>query len=110
MPLQRRLPKRGFINPFRVEREIINVRDLEKFEAGAVVGPEELLARRMVASVKNGVKVLAVGELTHPVTIKVQACSAAARRKIEAAGGTVEVISGGATKVSSSTARESEDS
>jgi large subunit ribosomal protein L15 len=92
MPLQRRLPKRGFINPFRKEREVVNVRDLAQFDANAVVGPEDFLARRMVSTIERGVKVLAVGEVNHPLTVRAQAFSAAAKKKIEAAGGTVEVI------------------
>jgi large subunit ribosomal protein L15 len=92
MPIQRRMPKRGFINPFRRELEVVNLRDLAKFEKGEVVGPAEFEARRLVRSAKNGVKVLAVGELPHALTVKAHAFSAAARRKIEAAGGTVEVL------------------
>jgi len=95
MPLQRRLPKRGFINPTRKEKSVVNLRDLEKFETGAVVGPDDFLARRMVATVKNGVKVLAAGDLTHPVTVKAHACSLAAKKKIEAAGGTFVLIGAG---------------
>lgn len=107
MPLQRRLPKRGFINPFRKERAVVNLRDLEKFESGAEVGPEDFLARRMVSTVKNGVKVLAAGELTHPITVKAQACSAAAKEKIEAAGGKFVLI--GASGVSMVDASSSPD-
>lgn len=92
MPIQRRMPKRGFINPFRRELEVVNLRDLARFDQGAVVGPAELEARRLVRSAENGVKVLAVGELPHALTVRAHAFSAAARRKIEAAGGTVEVI------------------
>jgi large subunit ribosomal protein L15 len=92
MPIQRRMPKRGFINPFRREPEVVNIRDLAKFASGAVVGPDELLAKRMVSSIGRGVKILAVGELPHPLTVRAHAFSAAARRKIEAAGGTVELI------------------
>lgn len=92
MPLQRRLPKRGFINPFRFERAVVNVRDLARFDSGAVIGPEELLERRLVPSIASGVKVLAVGELEQPLTVRAHAFSAAARKKIEAAGGTVEIL------------------
>lgn len=93
MPLQRRLPKRGFINPFRTEREIVNIRDLATFDAGSIVGPDEFLAGRMVSTLRNGVKVLGVGEVNHALTVRAHAFSVAARKKIEAAGGTVEVIS-----------------
>ena len=104
MPLQRRLPKRGFINPFKTEREVVNVRDLAAFEAGSVVGPEDFLSRRMVATLAQGVKVLANGELNHALTVRAHAFSAAARKKIEAAGGTVEVI-----LVGSSSSRDGEN-
>jgi large subunit ribosomal protein L15 len=92
MPLQRRLPKRGFINPFRRDPSIINIRDLARFEAGAVVGPEELLAAKLVPTTRHGVKLLAVGELEHAITIRVHACSMAAMQKVQAAGGTVELL------------------
>ncbi len=93
MPLQRRLPKRGFINPFKKQKVIINVRDLNRFESGAEVGPDEILAERLVPGIRDGIKLLAVGELEHPVTVRVHACSSAARKKVEAAGGTVELLS-----------------
>lgn len=95
MPLQRRLPKRGFINIFRKAPSIVNIRDLNRFEAGSVIGPDELLARRLIPTDRHGVKLLAVGDLDHPVTIRVHKCSLAAKAKIEAAGGTVELLGRG---------------
>ena len=91
MPLQRRLPKRGFVNPFRREYAIVHVKDLNRFEAGAVVDVAALSAAGLVKNVKDGVKLLADGELTRAVTIKVDKASQAASRKVTAAGGTVEV-------------------
>ncbi len=91
MPLQRRLPKRGFVNPFRAEYAIVHVKDLNRFEAGAVVDIAALAAAGLVKNVRAGVKLLADGELSHPVTIKVDKASQAASRKVAAAGGTVEV-------------------
>ena len=91
MPLQRRLPKRGFVNPFRTEYAIVHVKDLNRFEAVAVVDIAALAAAGLVKNVRAGVKLLADGELSHPVTIKVDRASQAASRKVAAAGGTVEV-------------------
>ncbi len=91
MPLQRRLPKRGFVNPFRKEYAIVHVKDLNRFEPGSVVDLAALSAAGLVRNVRDGVKLLADGELTRPVTIKVDKASQAASRKVAAAGGTVEV-------------------
>ncbi len=91
MPLQRRIPKRGFVNTFRKEYAIVHVKDLNRFEAGSVVDRDALAAAGLVKNVRDGVKLLADGELTHPVTIKVDKASQAASRKVAAAGGTVEV-------------------
>jgi large subunit ribosomal protein L15 len=92
MPLQRRLPKRGFHNPFRTAYEVVNVGQLEAFAAGGEVDPAALRARRLVRRGNAPVKVLAEGELTHGLTVRAHAVSAAARRKIEAAGGRVDLI------------------
>lgn len=92
MPLQRRLPKRGFINRFRIEPSIVNVRDLNRFESGSVVGPEEFIAQRLIHTTKHGVKLLAFGDLDRALTVKVHACSRAAQQKIVAAGGTLELL------------------
>jgi len=93
MPLQRRLPKRGFRNPFREEFNIVNLGQLEdRFEAGSVVDPDRLHAAGLVRRNGLGVKVLADGQLTKALTIKAHKFSGPARQKIESAGGTVEVV------------------
>ena len=91
MPLSRRLPKRGFHNPFREEYSIINLGSLERFEAGAVVDLEVFRSVGLVRGRKKKVKILANGELTKTLTIKAHAFSAQAREKITALGGTAEV-------------------
>ena len=91
MPLQRRLPKRGFNNIFRKEYTLVQIRDLEKFESGTRVDREALLQAGLVDKQTTLVKVLANGELSKSLTVAVDKVSAGARKKIEAAGGTVEV-------------------
>ncbi|MGE5190773.1 MAG: 50S ribosomal protein L15 [Gemmatimonadota bacterium] len=91
MPLQRRIPKRGFVNAFRKEYAIVNVRDLNRFEPGAVVDADALASAGLVKNVRDGVKLLGEGEVTRAVTVKVDKASQAASRKVTAAGGTVEV-------------------
>lgn len=91
MPLQRRLPKRGFRNIFRKEFAIVQVKDLNRFEAGATVDIPALRAAGLVKNVRDGVKLLASGEVNRPLTVKVDRASQAAARKVEAAGGTLEV-------------------
>ena len=92
MPLYRRLPKRGFKNPGRVQIETITLADLEKFEDGASVTIEALLEKGIIRDAKDGVKVLANGELTKKVNVAVNAYSASAKAKIEELGGKAEVI------------------
>lgn len=93
MPLYRRLPKRGFTNINSKEIVAINVSVLEaKYEDGSVVTIENMLETRAISAVKDGVKILGNGELTKKLTVKANAFSASAKEKIEAAGGTVEVI------------------
>ena len=94
MPLARRVPKRGFNNArFAKEYQIVNVSSLDdKFEAGREVTAEELLRAGLIRSASLPVKILAKGELTRALTLKVDAVSGGARAKIEAAGGKVEVI------------------
>ena len=93
MPLQRRVPKRGFNNIFRTEYAIVNLSSLEeRFEANATVDAESLKACGLVTKELDGIKVLAKGELTKALNVKVNAVSEAAKAKIEAAGGTVEVL------------------
>ncbi len=92
MPLQRRIPKRGFNNIFAVDVTAINVSALNVFEDGAVVDLDALKAAGIVRKTCENVKVLSHGELTKKVTVKVNAYSEAAKAKIEAAGGKAEVI------------------
>ena len=92
MPLYRRLPKRGFKN--RNTKTIIafNIHELERFEDGAVVTVESLVEKGIIGDVCDGVKALGGGELTKKLTVKLNAFSESAKAKIEAAGGTCEVI------------------
>jgi large subunit ribosomal protein L15 len=93
MPLQRRLPKRGFNNArFAKVYSIVNVSDLARFEAGSVVTPEVLLESGLIRQIRDGVKILGDGELTTALTVQAHAFSKAAAEKIEAAGGKAEVI------------------
>jgi large subunit ribosomal protein L15 len=94
MPLVRRIPKRGFTNIFRVEYQIINVQDLERvFEAGDEVTLEAIAENGLVRRGAKLVKVLANGEISKKLNVQAHKFSAAARTKIEAAGGTCEVVS-----------------
>ena len=90
-PLFRRMPKRGFNNISRKDIVALNVRDLERFENGTVVTIESLLESGLIKAVKDGVKILATGELTKALTIRMDKVSPAAAKKIVAAGGKVEV-------------------
>ena len=92
MPLQRRIPKRGFTNIVKKSFSIINVKDLERFAPGTTIGPEQLIQAGLVATAQDGIKLLADGEVTHPFTVQVHKATAAATTKIEAAGGRVELI------------------
>lgn len=94
MPLIRRVPKRGFSNyRFKKEFAIVNLQILEdRFEDGTEITPEILLAARAIRKLSDGVKVLSKGDLTKKFTIKAHKFSAAAKEKIEAVGGKVEVI------------------
>ncbi len=93
MPLIRRLPKRGFKNPFRVEYKVVNVGDLaRKFSEGATVDVEALKAAGLVKGREVRVKLLGDGEINFAITVKVHAVSKSAREKIEKAGGRVELI------------------
>ena len=92
MPLQRRLPKRGFVNVFREETAVVNVKELNRFEAGSVVDAEALRREGLVkGSCPGGVKLLGNGEVTRKLTVKVDRASKSAVGKVVAAGGTVEV-------------------
>ena len=92
MPMQRRLPKRGFTPLQRTEYAIVNLGQLDVLESGSVVDLELLVKCGLVNKVLDGVKVLAKGDLTKPLTVKAHKFSAAAREKIVAAGGTIEEI------------------
>ena len=92
MPLYRRLPKRGFTNPFSKKYVSINLDRLNIFENGTEITPELLLERRVISKVLDGVKILGNGELTKKLTVKADAFSASAKEKIEALGGNAEVI------------------
>jgi len=92
MPLVRRLPKRGFTNPTRVEYFGVNVCDLERFDNGTEVTLDLLRENGLFANKFDGVKVLGSGELTKKLTVKVNGVSASAKAKIEAAGGSVEIV------------------
>ena len=92
MPLHRRLPKRGFKNIFKKEFAIVNLKDLGKFEANTVVDVEKLKDAGLVKKVKDGIKLLGVGDIDYPLTVRVNKASTSARQKIEAAGGKVELV------------------
>jgi large subunit ribosomal protein L15 len=92
MPLQRRLPKRGFTNIFRVPFQVVNVSDLERFDANATVDVDALLDRGLIRHLKFPVKLLADGELKKPLNITVHACSAKAREAVEKAGGQLKLV------------------
>ena len=92
MPLHRRIPKRGFNNIFATKFAIVNVSDLEVFEAGAVIDTNALQDKGLVKKTYDGVQVLGNGNLSKAVTVKASAFSESAKSKIEAAGGKAEVI------------------
>jgi large subunit ribosomal protein L15 len=89
MPLQRRLPKKGFTNTFKIHYNIVHLKDLSQFEAGTEITPELLREKGMIKR-QGPVKLLADGDVTAAYNIKLQRVSSAARSKIEAAGGSVE--------------------
>jgi large subunit ribosomal protein L15 len=93
LPLIKRLPrKRGFTNIFRTDYSLVNVDMLNRFEAGSEVTPERLVEAGVVKSLGKPIKILARGDISHPLSVKANAFSAAAKAKIEAAGGKVEEI------------------
>ena len=92
MPMQRRLPKRGFRPLTRKEYAVVNIGDLEIFEADSSIDIECLVKSGLIGKVLDGVKILATGELTKPLSIKAHKFSATAKEKIAAAGGTIEEI------------------
>lgn len=92
MPLHRRLPKRGFTNIFKKKIAIINIRDLKKLENAGIVDEESLRRVGLVKGRKDGIKLLGVGDVQTPLTIKLDFVSKSAREKIEAAGGTIAPV------------------
>jgi large subunit ribosomal protein L15 len=92
MPLQRRLPKRGFRNLFRKSYSIINIRDLEQFAPNSDLDPISFKEAGLVRKVRDGIKLLGEGEISHPVMVRVHKVSRSAREKIEAVGGRVDII------------------
>lgn len=93
MPIHRRLPKRGFTNIFKTVVHTINIRDLKKFQSGAVVDLPALHAAGLTKGAFDQVKLLSQGDIDFPLTVKVHAASKKAVEKLEAAGGKIEVIS-----------------
>ncbi len=92
MPLQRRVPKRGFKNYFTKEYAIVNLKDINKIEGLDTITAEILIDKGIIKDLKNGLKVLGEGELNRPITIKADAFSASALSKIAAVGGKAEVV------------------
>lgn len=92
MPVQRRLPKRGFNNPFRKDLAVVNVGRLDVFDDGAVVDVDLLVSSGLIKSVGDGVKILGVGEVSKKLTVRTHAISKSALEKIEKAGGTFEKV------------------
>ena len=91
LPLIKRLPqKRGFVNIFRTEYSVININKLNMFDSGSEVTPERLVAAGLVKSLRHPVKILAEGDIKHPLLVKAHKFSTVAKAKIEAAGGRVE--------------------
>ena len=92
MPIHRRLPKRGFKNHFKKIFAIVNVKDLNRFDSQAVVDEVALIKSGLVKGDRDGIKLLGKGEVSVPVTVRINNISASARQKIEAVGGKIEVI------------------
>jgi large subunit ribosomal protein L15 len=92
MPIHRRLPKRGFTNIFKKVFAIINIRDLDRLQGETLVDEALLVRAGLVKGRRDGIKLLGQGELTRPLTVKVDVVSKGARAKIEAAGGKIEAV------------------
>ena len=93
LPLIQRLPrKRGFVNIFKTEYSVINISKLNVFESGSEITPDSMLAAGLVKSLRHPIKILAEGEIKHPLTVTAHKFSTAAKAKIEAAGGRVEEV------------------
>lgn len=91
MPIHRRLPKVGFTNIFKKQIAVINVRDLTRFESGSTIDEAALVREGLVKGKRDGIKLLAEGQIDYPVIVKVDYVSKGAREKIEAAGGRLEL-------------------
>ena len=92
MPIHRRLPKRGFANIFRKKIIEVNIRDLSRFESGSTVDEAALIRIGLVKGKRDGIKLLGLGEINYPLQIKINRVSENARKKIESAGGSIEVV------------------
>ena len=92
MPLQRRLPKRGFVNIYSKRFAEVNVSSLAAFEAGSTVTAEDMVSAGLLKKTYDGVKILGRGDIAHKLTVKAAAFSETAKQKIEAAGGNTEVV------------------
>ena len=92
MPIQRRLPKRGFTNVFKTRIAVINLRDLSSFKSGSVVDETALVKAGLIKSKKSGIKLLGSGQINVAINVKLNHVSKSAREKIMAAGGSVEVV------------------
>ena len=92
MPLQRRLPKRGFTNIFKREYDLINVKDLSRFDSDSTIDIAEMQKAGLLKGTDNEVKLLGNGEISHSLVIKVHKASKTAIKKVEAAGGKVELL------------------
>lgn len=91
--LQRRLPKRGFKNmPFKKEYAIVNLKDIDKLQDAVEITPSFLIQKKVIKDIKDGVKILGVGSINKPLTIKAHAFSSSAASKIQASGGRIEVL------------------
>lgn len=95
MPLKRRVPKRGFRNPFKIDTAIVNLGQLEVFPPGSEVTPELLLGRGLVRKKGEPIKILAAGSFSKPLTIKAHGFSSKAKEKIESLGGKAELLQEG---------------
>jgi large subunit ribosomal protein L15 len=92
MPIQRRLPKRGFTNIFRKRIAVINIRDLLTFKSGSLVDEDALVKAGLIKGKKDGIKLLGQGDISIALNVKLSHVSKSAQEKIEAAGGSIEVV------------------
>ena len=92
MPLHRRLPKRGFTNIFKKQYAIVNLEQLKDLPAGSTVSPDSLLGKGIIKNLRDGLKILGNGELTHPISVSAHFFSESAKEKITRAGGKFEVL------------------